>query len=302
MVACSDKDGEAVTRASSAFHINGYDDHVKMLAREDLDAVVVATPVTTHKQIVLDCLEAGCDVLCEKPLDVSVDYAEAMAKAAERAGRILMVGHVFLYNGGILSLKDLIDSGELGDIHYVYARRTNLGPVRYDVGALADLATHDISIINHLLNDWNPKIGSAFREAITSDEREDVAFFTMSYYDHTFAHVHVSWLDPVKVRQITVVGSKKMAVWDDLRPEGPIAIYDQALELTEDKFEIGSFATFKLKEHHGGVVIPATRNGEPLKNQAKAFVHSVRTREAPLSDAETGVAMARTLQAIRSKR
>jgi predicted dehydrogenase len=302
VTACCDTDTGAVTRAAHAFNINAYDSFSKLLAREDIDAVVVATPVTTHREVVKEAFAHGLDVLCEKPLDVDVTYAEEIVRGAFEHGRILMVGHVFLYNDGILALKALLDSGELGAVRYAYSRRTNLGPVRYDVGALADLATHDISIMNFLMEEWTPKVAGCFRGCLEGDERdmEDVAFATLRYKWSKFAHLHVSWVDPVKVRQVVVVGAKKMAIWDDLRPEGPIAVYDRALEVSEEKFRLGSLELFKMREKHGGVLLPAVKQGEPLKNQALAFVEAVQTRREPLSAGWTGVEIARTLKAMRS--
>lgn len=297
VVACCDPDGAALARSVSAFHINGYDDISKMVGREDLDAVVIAAPVVAHSALTLYALDNGLDVLCEKPLDTSAAAAEAMDSCAKKNRRILMVGHVFLYNDGIRALKRACEE-ELGGITYAYSRRTSLGPVRYDVGALADLATHDISIINYLMGEWTPKVAGCFRGFVAGNEREDVAFATLRYRWSKFAHLHVSWIDPVKVRQIVVVGEERMAVWDDLDPRNPLAICDKKLEVTKEKFELGSLAAFKMKERHGGVTMPAVSAAEPLKNQARAFVEAVRTREAPLSDGQTGVEVARTLEAL----
>ena len=176
---------------------------------DDIDAVVITTPVSTHFQIAQDALSHGKDVLCEKPMTIHSQECETLAQLAEKNKRILMVGHVFLFNPGILELRTLIQSNEIGDIHYLHAQRTNLGPIRKDANAVYDLASHDLSIFNFLLNS-KPKVLSAVGKCYLQKNVEDIAFVSLEYPGNILAHIHVSWLDPKKVRQITVVGTKKI--------------------------------------------------------------------------------------------
>jgi predicted dehydrogenase len=190
-------------------------DAAAIIGATDLDAVIVATPTGTHHALVKAALEAGKDVLCEKPLArTSAECRELMELAAAK-GRILMVGHVFLYNSGVLHLKVDLDRGELGRIYYMDAVRTNLGPVRSDVGAIFDLASHDISIFNFLLGTLPVEV-SATGNSVLQKGVEDVGFLTLYYPSGIVCHAHASWLNPRKVRQLTVVGDHKMAVWDDM--------------------------------------------------------------------------------------
>lgn len=260
----------------------------------DIDAVVITTPVSTHFKIAQDALSHGKDVLCEKPLTIHVKESEELALLAEQKKLILMVGHVFLFNPGIVELKRLIDANEMGDLHYLHAQRTNLGPVRHDVNAVYDLASHDLSIFNFLLG-AKPKVLSATAKCYLQKSVEDVAFISLEYPGNVLTHIHVSWLDPKKVRQITVVGTKKMMTWNDLSLTGPVEIYSKHVEKGPYYRDFGEF---NLLVKEGEVKIPFIKNTEPLKQQADHFVDCISNRTRPLADAQSAVEVVSTLEEI----
>lgn len=277
--------------------IDAVTESARITRAEDIDAVVVTTPVRSHFGIVRDALEHGKDVLCEKPMTVDPAESEALVGLASSKGRILMVGHVFLYNPGILKIKDILKSGELGRVYYAHAKRTNLGPVRNDVNAVYDLASHDISIFNFLFG-GTPRVVEAVGQCFLQQRLEDVAFVSLEYPGGILAHIHVSWLDPKKARQITVVGDTKMATWDDLASSGPVEIFSKRIE--SERF-YGDFGEFQLLAKEGDVVIPNIKAEEPLRRQAEHFVECVLSRKKPLSDGADALAVVRTLAEIEDK-
>jgi len=258
----------------------------------DIDAVVVATPVQSHYPLVRQALEAGKDVLCEKPLALNSAESEALCALARKKQRMLMVGHVFLYNPGTLHLKEAIDRGEFGRIYYMDAVRTNLGPVRSDVGVVYDLASHDISIFNFLLG-TRPLSVSAVGGAFLQQGIEDIGFLTLAYPGGTICHVHTSWLNPRKVRQLTVVGDLKMAVWDDMNNLEPVRYYDKGV--VADRYS--SFGEFHMILRDGAITIPKLKLFEPLLRQDQEFVDCVRSRRAPGASGEFGSEIVRVLEA-----
>jgi predicted dehydrogenase len=197
--------------------------------------------------------------------------AETLTRLAESNDRVLMVGHVFLFNAGIVKLRELVAGGALGRIHYLDAVRTNLGPIRGDVNALYDLGTHDISICNYLLGQA-PMAVSALGSAISQANVHDVCFATLQYESGVFAHLHVSWLNPRKVRTLTAVGSAKMAHWDDIDPQDTLRVFDKGLD--EPPF-YDSFGEFQYLLRSADVHVPAIRRSEPLLRQAEAFARWV---------------------------
>ena len=259
---------------------------------DDIDAVVVATPTGTHHALVRAALLAGKDVLCEKPLARTAAECRELAALAAQHRRVLMVGHVFLYNPAVLHLKTDLDRGELGRIYYMDAVRTNLGPVRSDVGASYDLASHDISIFNFLLG-AEPLEVSATGSSVLQKGIEDVGFLTLHYPGNIVCHAHISWLNPRKVRQLTIVGDHKMAVWDDMNNLEPIRHYDKGV--TADHYS--SFGEFHMILRDGQITIPKVKMSEPLQQQDADFVDCVRTRRTPVSDARRGLAVVLALEA-----
>jgi predicted dehydrogenase len=258
----------------------------------DIDAVIVATPTSTHFALVKAALEAGKDVLCEKPLAQTSAQCRELADLAARHGRILMVGHVFLYNPGVLHLKTDLDRGELGRVYYMDAVRTNLGPVRKDVGAIFDLASHDISIFNFLLNALPVEV-SATGNSVLQAGIEDVGFLTLYYPGNVVCHAHASWLNPRKVRQLTIVGDHKMAVWDDMNNLEAVRYYDKGV--TADHYT--SFGEFHMILRDGQITIPKVKMFEPLQKQDAEFVACLRARTQPAADARCGLAVVQVMEA-----
>lgn len=268
-------------------------DPAEVIHADDVNAVVIATPTATHYSLTKEALEAGNHVLCEKPLALRTGEAEDLTVLAESKGLTLLVGHVFMYNPGIVYLKEQIDGGVLGRIHYMDSVRTNLGPIRDDVGAIYDLASHDISIFNFLLGGEPTKV-AAQCGYYTQPGREDMAYLTLEYPSKTISHAHVSWLNPRKVRQLTVVGDKKMAVWDDMVPLETIRLYDKGFH---EPPHYDSFGQFQISVRDADVTIPKVEMFEPLRKEAEHFVTCVRERRRPLSDGHNGVAVVRVLEA-----
>jgi predicted dehydrogenase len=245
-----------------------------------VDAVVIATPTLTHHSLVKAALLAGKDVLVEKPLSyTSNESAELVALACERE-RILMCGHIFLFNPGIRKLREYIEQATLGRIYYMAATRTNLGPLRTDVNALHDLGSHDVSIFHYLL-DGRPREVSAWGKAYLQPDVEDVVFACLEYPNRTLCHMYVSWLNPLKERTLVVVGDKRMAVWNDASPSEPIRLYDKGL-MQEPYYD--SFGQFQLTLRDADVLIPKLPAEEPMKTQDQHFLDCVRTRRQPLAD------------------
>ena len=273
-----------------------FTDTAEMIATARPDAVVIATPTMTHYDVVRQALAAGKHVLCEKPLCLTGGEADALVKQANEAGLRLMVGHVFMFNPGVLKLKELVRTGELGSrIFYLFARRTNLGPIRQDVNAVLDLASHDVSIYNFLL-DAVPTQVSAVGQSFLQPGIQDVAVITLAYPGGVLGSIHVSWLDPKKVREITVVGDRRMATWDDLATLGPVMIFDKGV--TRKPREYADFGEFQLLTREGDVTVPRVPPAEPLRLQAQAFIDALDAPETLRSDGRVGAQVVRVLAAI----
>lgn len=300
VVACADLSPSRLEHIRRRFpHIHTTTDYECLLADRDIDAIVVATPTRTHAAIAEHALSAGKHVLIEKPLCENSDDARRLEELAARVGRVLMVGHVFLFNDGITKLRETIVSGQLGRLHYLDAVRTNLGPVRGDVNALYDLGTHDITIFNYLL-DAVPVEVSALGRCIAQPSIEDVCFATLRYPDGTLGHIHVSWMNPRKVRTITAIGDRQMAHWDDVDPAETLRLYDKGLV---EPPNYNSFGEFQCSLRNADVHIPAIRRTEPLVNQAEAFIQWARSGEPAGPTALDGWRVARVLEAaMRSMR
>jgi predicted dehydrogenase len=262
------------------------------LLRAGVDAVVVATPASTHVEITHRLLDASVDVLVEKPLALSTADGISLAEKADAKRRILMVGHLLEYHPGLLALRDIIRSGELGDLYYLYTTRVNLGKVRAAESALWDLAPHDVSIIR-FLTDAKPVSVSAQGGTYLRRGLEDVIFATINFEGGIVAHLHVSWLDPHKVRRVTVVGSRRMAVFDDMEPTEKMRIIDKGIDTTEH------YASFHdaMLERVGDTRIPPVPAGEPLKMEAAHFLDCVRERKRPRTCARNGIRVLQVIEA-----
>ena len=262
----------------------------ELLADDELDAVAIATPVPTHAGLALQVLEAGKHCFVEKPLAQSASDAERVATAAESAGRVLMVGHLLEYHPGVTKLKEIADSGELGDIHYIYGNRLNLGKLRADENALWSLGAHDVSVVLSLVGE-EPSEVSAFGESYMRPGIEDVVFCFLRFPSGVAAHLHLSWLDPHKERRFTVVGSKRMATFDDMSLERKIEIYDKGFD--QDYSSYGEYIA-----RSGDIHSPRISNEEPLRIECRHFIESVAEGRQPQSGAESGVRVVRVLEAL----
>ncbi len=270
-------------------------DYRDILKDPSIDAVIVATPATKHYEIAKECLQAGKHVLVEKPLATTLEDGERLVELSYKHDRTLMVGHTFLYNSGVRKVRECIESGSAGTIYYLDATRTNLGPIRQDVNALWDLAPHDISIFNYLL-DSMPYTASATGAHFLGAEREDVVFVTLMYPNDIIGHIHVSWLDPNKVRQVTVVGSCQRIVFDDLSTIDRVRIFEKGVRA--DSQEVDNFGEFRLKVHDGDIISPRIETNEPLKEMCIHFVECMQTGSTPFTSGENGLDVVKVLVTI----
>ncbi len=293
LAACVDSDPQALARMQRHFpHVEMLTDFAEALGRRDIEAVALATPARTHAALSLAALEAGKHVFVEKPLAMNLAEATEMVAAAQRAGRILMVGHVFEYHPAVRQIKQLLDQGELGDLYYLYSTRVNLGRVQSDINALWSIAPHDVSIMLHLVGALPSQV-SAQGRAFLSGSVEDVVFVTLRFDNGALGHIHASWLDPSKTRQLTVVGSRRMVVYDDVASEGKVKIYDKGVYR---KSEAG-YGEFQVKVHSGDITIPRLDMTEPLQLECQHFVDCIREGKLPLTDGLNGLRVVRVLAA-----
>lgn len=256
---------------------------------EPLDAVVVATPPSTHYALARRALEARKHVLVEKPIATSSREASDLCSLAEANRLVLMVGHVFLYNAGVRLVKQQVEDDHLGRILYLTMTRINPGPVETDVSASWELASHDVSIANYWL-DASPLSVSAASGGWINPGIEDVVFATLRYPDGVVAHVHVSWLSPLKNRDITVVGERRMLIFDDLNRSEPVRIYDAGIDVPSTRGITRSTV--------GPVFAPGVATHEPLLEQSDHFLACIRERRQPLTSGHQGLAVVRVLEAI----
>lgn len=274
-------------------------DYRDLLNDSSIDAVAIATPVSSHFELGMAALRAGKHVLVEKPLAMSVAEGAALVDLAQRQGVVLMVGHTFLYNAAVRRLRTYVADGELGEVFYVYSQRLNLGRVRHDVNAMWNFAPHDVSIILHLLAQYPTEV-SARGFAYLQPDVEDVVFMTLVFPGGISAHVHISWLDPRKVRQMTVVGSRKMAVYDDLSADARIVLFDRGVDrvpTADSPRDFKSFAEFQLRLRSGDVTIPALKFPEPLQLECQHFVDCILQKQVPLTDGRHGLEVVKILEA-----
>ena len=262
-------------------------------AQDRLDAVVIATPPRQHGQVALQALRAGLHTMVEKPLATSVAEAEALVQAADDLGLTLMVGHTFEYNAAVWKLKEIISSGELGRILYIDAARLNLGRYQNDCNVIWDLAPHDISIVSYLL-DEHPEAVSVWAQRNVGDRYEDIAYIRLTY-PSTSAFVHLSWLHPNKVRRVTVVGDRRMAVYDDLSDTERIRVYDEGVALAE--LDDGPAPPMPVTYRTGDITSPYVDFVEPLLVQDSHFIECVRSGRRPQSSGESGLEVVKALAA-----
>jgi predicted dehydrogenase len=290
---CCDASEEARTRAATRYPgVSITDDLQVLLGDPELDAIVLATPVPTHAALATEVLRAGKHCFVEKPLAQSVADAERAVQAAEETGRVLMVGHLLEYHPGVQALKDLADSGELGEIYYIYGNRLNLGKLRADENALWSLGAHDVSVLL-LLAGEEPVEAVAHGESYVRPGVEDVVFCFLRFPSGLSAHLHLSWLDPHKERRFTVVGSRQMATFDDMALEGKVTVYDKGFD--EDAHGYGEYIT-----RSGAIFSPRLPNVEPLRVECEHFIECIAMGRRPRSDGASGLRVVQVLEQLQS--
>lgn len=260
-------------------------DYKDIINDSEIDAAVVATPVSTHFKIAEEALTKGKHVFCEKPLADKVADGVKLVELAEGKGLTLLVGHTFVYTAAVNKIKELVDSGELGEIYYISSSRLNLGLFQKDINVIWDLAPHDVSIINYIL-DSAPVAVSSTGFSYIRDGIEDVGFLTLRYPDSIIANLHVSWLNPNKIRTTTVVGSKKMLVYDDISSLEKIRIYDKGVDVIP---HYDTFGEFHLSYRYGDIDIPKLEDAEPLKVECQHFVDCINKKTVPRSSGRDGL-------------
>jgi predicted dehydrogenase len=295
LASCCDLDEANLAKARGLYPNAVVTDDLDVLLGDDsLDAVVVATSVPTHYALGKRALEAGKHTFIEKPIALRAADAGDLVSTAAARGVKLMVGHLLEYHPAVDKMKQLVDAGELGRVFYVYANRLNLGKVRKDENALWSLGPHDISVINYLTGE-EPQEVSARGECYLQDDVEDVVFGYIRYPSGMVGHLHVSWLDPHKSRKITVVGEKKMVVFDDMEADRKVTVYDKGATTTRTQFDTyGEFVTL----HFGDIHIPKIGNDEPLRVECAHFVDCIVNDRQPRSDGRDALNVVRVLEAM----
>jgi predicted dehydrogenase len=262
-----------------------------ILLDPEVRGVVVASSAGSHYSLSKEILLADKDVLVEKPMTLNAKEAEEILEIAEKRGRILMVGHLLIYHPVVDRLKEMIASGELGEIYYIYTQRVNLGVIRQDENALLSFAPHDLSVILHLLGE-EPVMVSAHGESYIQNGIEDVVFMSLRFSDGKMANIHLSWLDPHKLRKITIVGRKKMVVFDDMEVSEKLKVYDKGVGST-------SYSTYGeyLSLRFGDITIPSVKVGEPLRTEAEHFIQCIESRKEPKTGGRDGLKVVKILMA-----
>jgi predicted dehydrogenase len=290
VVAVADLDPERLGALHKRFPaVRTTTDHRELMDDPSIDAICVVTPISTHRQLAEEALAAGKHVFVEKPLAGTVADAEAIAAAAERAGRTLMVGHTFVYNPAVTTVREILDRKELGKIEYVDSQRVNLGLHQFDFNVLWDLGPHDVSIVLYWLGeepDWVQCVGGCYAQP----DIEDVVFLTMGFPSGALAHAHLSWLAPSKIRTMTVVGDRRMAVYDDAHAAEKVKVYDHGVAgLSSDEL--------RRSYRSGDIHSPHVAVTEALQLEVRHFIECIRGGATPRSDGQAGVRVVRVLEA-----
>ena len=289
-----DMNEQRLTHLRSLYpEVEGSVDYNHMLNGVGLDAVVIATAVKAHFPLAKASLLAGKHTMIEKPLASSTAQCEELIDIAEKNGLVLMIGHTFLYSPAVRKIKEIVDAGDIGDIRYICARRLNLGLFQKDINVAWDLAPHDISIIQHIMGEQPVAVNCRGSAHITPGV-EDVTTMCLSFRRQQTAVVQSSWLDPRKVREMTIVGSQRMIVYDDVAPLEKIRIFDARVECPP---HYDTFAEFHYAYHYGDVYAPYVKQEEPLKVECQHFLDSIRNGSVPLSDGRQGMQLVQILEA-----
>lgn len=262
-----------------------------VLSDPEVDAILVATPISTHHSLAMQALRRGKHVFVEKPLAASADQAEELVAAAEDAGVTLMVGHTFEFSPPVIKIKELLDAGELGEIYFIASSRVNLGLHQKDVSVVWDLAPHDLSILFYWLGEEAIDV-SAFGRYCISSRQADVAFVNLGFASGAVAELQLAWLSPVKLRRTLIVGSQKMLLYDDTESVEKVKIFDHGVDLDEP----GSFGEFQLSYRTGDILSPRLDAHEPLFEEAKHFIECVQSGARPRTDGQSGLRVVRALE------
>jgi predicted dehydrogenase len=293
LVAVCDSDSSKFEKLSSLYpHLDFTDNLDSILNNGEIGAVVIATGSDSHYKVARECLIRSKHVLVEKPIALKSEHAEELIALADEHDRVLLVGHLLRYHRGVQKLKQYIDEGYLGKVLYIYTARVNLGRIRKEESALWSFATHDISVVNYLLG-RQPDYVTASGQAYVREGVHDVVFTTLHFSDNVMAHLHVSWLDPHKIRKITVVGDKKMAVLDDMQATEKLRIYDKGVDFSPSYGDYGESLSIRV----GDIYIPKIEMTEPLKIECRHFIDCIAKGDKPLTDGECGLQVLRVLEA-----
>lgn len=291
---CADLDANRLAHMQEVYpYLRTTKDYRDILHDPEVDAVAIATPVSTHFKLAMDALQARKHVFVEKPLAQSSEQCLELAAGASQRSLVLMVGHTFVYTAAVNKIKELVVAGELGEILYISSTRVNLGVFQPDINVVWDLAPHDLSIINYVLDARPERIAAHGRSYIRAGV-EDVAFIDLEYPRGIIANIRVSWLDPCKIRRTTFVGSKKMLVYDDISNLEKIRVYDKGVTVPP---HYDTFGEFKLSYRYGDMLVPRLDESEPLKVECRHFLDCIETGQRPRSAAEDGLAVVRALEA-----
>jgi predicted dehydrogenase len=293
-----DRDPARLAQVQQRFpsiHVSGEADPA--LNDPAVDAVVIATPSSTHHALGRAALSAGKHVLVEKPIATSSAHAEELCALAEQKQRVLVVGHVFLHNAAVQRVKDYLTEGHLGRVHYISMVRTNLGPIRGDVDAAWDLAAHDLSVANHWLS-AEPLSVNAVGGAWINPGLADAVFLTFRYPNDVLLNVHASWLNPRKDRMVTVVGDRRMLTFDDMAMLEPLRIYDKQVTEQRQQSYVDTYASFRSQVREGDVLIPKVAMGEPLRAECEHFLDCISKGTAPIGGGRAAAAVVRALEAV----
>tara|TARA_Y100001935_G_C17311792_1_gene517210 strand:- start:20357 stop:21349 length:993 start_codon:yes stop_codon:yes gene_type:complete len=262
------------------------DDLSRIIDNNEIEAVVISTPVSTHFDLAIKCLKSRKNILVEKPMAMNTEEVQKIGELSKANNLISMVGHTFLFNSAVRYIKRLIKNNELGDVRYIYSQRLNLGRIRNDVDALWNLAPHDISIIQYWLDDIDPISKLKFGQSYVQKGIDDVVFLNIKYPNDIMANIHVSWLDPRKTRKMTIVGSKKMLVYDDIADK-KIMIYDKGIDrmaILGKHMDFDDPSSFYFNHRSGEVVIPKIDWVEPLKEELAHFINCIKGKDKCISD------------------
>lgn len=292
MVSAADMNEQRIKMAAKKFpSVYLTKEYRELIKSADIDAIAIATPVSTHFQLAKEALENGKHVLLEKPITAKASEAEELLAIAARKKLTLMVDHTFIFTGAVRKIKELVDSGEIGKLHYFDSVRVNLGLFQHDVNVVWDLATHDISIMDYIV-EARPVSVAAFGVA-HYNHAEDIAYVIVNFNNGTIAHFHLNWLAPVKVRQILIGGSKKMIVYDDVQPSEKVKVYDKGVNITSREGIYEALIQYRT----GDMYSPKLDPTEALSLLASHFVECVRDSKTPITNGESGLNVVKILEA-----